>query len=277
MAYLTIPRIDRDDAWWNWCQVPGRRAVHLRPDNFGTTRALLSIITDVRGLEGLDRTAQVAVLRRTFADVGWEAPRILDALDDAPFYFETLGQARVPRWSSGRIALLGDAAWAASPIGGGSASLALVGAYVLAGELAGYDAEARDPRPAFTRYEHLLRPAATRSQDRRLPPELFNPRTATGIRALHTGMRLMTGPAATGIRAVATAISAVAGPLARPLTSVLGLDLRHIPVAAEDIELPTYPATPTAVSTNPPGAIPPRDTTDRTGHRAAALTPARRT
>jgi 2-polyprenyl-6-methoxyphenol hydroxylase-like FAD-dependent oxidoreductase len=219
LAYLTIPRTAADDAWWTWCQVPGRRAVHLRPDNLGTTRAMLSIITDVHGLESLGRADQVTVLRRTFADVGWEAPRVLAALDDAPFYFETLGQARVPRWSSGRIALLGDAAWCASPIGGGSASLALVGAHVLAGELA----TARDPRQAFERYERFMRPPVTRCQDQRRPPELLNPRTAAGIRALHAGMRIATSPPA------------------RSLGNLLGLDLSRVSVAAEDVELPTYP------------------------------------
>ncbi len=81
IAYFTIPRRDSDDQWWNWHHVPGSRAVHLRPDNLGTTRAMLSFLSDVRGLEDLDRADQIAILRRTFADVGGAAPRILAELD----------------------------------------------------------------------------------------------------------------------------------------------------------------------------------------------------
>jgi hypothetical protein len=86
-----------------------------------------------------------------------------------------------------------------------------------------------------------MRPHATRSQDHRLPPEILNPRTATGIRALHAGMRVMTSPPAAGIRALGSGLSAVVGPLARPVAGLLGLDLSRVRVAAEDVELPSYP------------------------------------
>ena len=78
-AYVTLPREDTDDQWWNWQHAPGSLAVHLRPDNLGTTRALLTFISDVRGLEALRPADQIAILRKTFADVGGAAPRILDA------------------------------------------------------------------------------------------------------------------------------------------------------------------------------------------------------
>jgi 2-polyprenyl-6-methoxyphenol hydroxylase-like FAD-dependent oxidoreductase len=39
----------------------------------------------------------------------------------------------------GRVALLGDAAFCPSPVGGGGISLALIGAYVLAEELSRTD------------------------------------------------------------------------------------------------------------------------------------------
>ena len=94
-AYVTIPRHDTDDQWWNWQHAPGSRAVHMRPDNLGTTRAILTFISDVRGLEDLDPADQIAILRRTFADVGGAAPRILAELDDgAPLYFSAVGQVQ---------------------------------------------------------------------------------------------------------------------------------------------------------------------------------------
>jgi 2-polyprenyl-6-methoxyphenol hydroxylase-like FAD-dependent oxidoreductase len=197
--------------------------VHLRPDNLGTTRAMLTFLSDVRGLEDLDRADQVAILRRTFADVGGAAPRILAELDDAPLYFEAVGQVRSPRWSRGRIALLGDAAFCASPVGGGSASLALIGAYILAGELSRTD----DYRAALARYEEFMRPHVDNAQD--VSPRVLrraNPRTAAGIRTLHAGARV------------------VASRAGRAATDLIGR--RLVTVAADDVALPDYRRTLTA-------------------------------
>ncbi|MEJ8278125.1 FAD-dependent monooxygenase [Pseudonocardia spirodelae] len=191
LAYLTIPRLPTDDPWWSWHHLPGSRGVHLRPDNLGTTRAMLTFLSGVRGLETLAPGDVRTLLHRTFADAGWEAPRILRELDDAPMYFDAVGQVRAPRWSSGRVVLLGDSAHCPSPLGGGGTSLALIGAYVLAGELARTPG---DTAGALARYERLLRPAAEAAQ--RLPPlTLANPRTAAGIRVLHTAARAAASPA----------------------------------------------------------------------------------
>ncbi|MCY0954173.1 FAD-dependent monooxygenase [Streptomyces sp. H27-S2] len=118
VAYLTIPRTDDDTDLWRWHSAGRGRSVTLRPDNLGTVRATLAFLSDVQGLDELDREGIVTILRRTFADVGWAAPRVLAALDDAPLYFDAVGQARMPSWTSGRVALLGDAAYCSSPISG---------------------------------------------------------------------------------------------------------------------------------------------------------------
>jgi 2-polyprenyl-6-methoxyphenol hydroxylase-like FAD-dependent oxidoreductase len=196
MTYLTLQRTPEDVDWWRWCTVQGG-AVNLRPDRHGTTRALLSEATDDRGEHaasvrvGADtRSAeeQRAHLRERFGDAGWEAPRILDALDDADdLYFEAIGQVHAPRWSSGRVALVGDAAWCASPVSGVGTSLAIVGAYVLAGELAAHD----DHRAAFEAYEQRMRPYVERGQD--LPPGtpgLANPTSRIGLGLLRAGLRI---------------------------------------------------------------------------------------
>jgi 2-polyprenyl-6-methoxyphenol hydroxylase-like FAD-dependent oxidoreductase len=178
---------------------------------------MLSFLSDVRGLEDLSRADQIGILRRTFADAGGAAPRILARLDDAPMYFDAIGQVRAPRWSKGRIALLGDAAFCPSPVGGGGTSLALIGAYVLAGELCRTD----DLPTALARYEQFLRPHVTAAQNVR-PAVLrrANPRSPAGIRALHTGARV------------------VASPAIRAGMSMIGR--RFGGSAAEDIKLPDY-------------------------------------
>jgi 2-polyprenyl-6-methoxyphenol hydroxylase-like FAD-dependent oxidoreductase len=75
-------------------------------------------------------------------------------------YFTSISQIRLERWSKGRVALLGDAAWCGGP-GSNGTGHAMLGAYLLAGELATAGA---DHAAAFARYEELMRPAATKSQ-----------------------------------------------------------------------------------------------------------------
>ncbi len=215
-AYLTIPRTGDDTDLWRWHSAGLGRSVTVRPDNLGTIRATLGFMSDLRGLDELDRDGIVTVLRRTFADVGWIAPRVLAALDDAPLYFDAVGQARLPSWSSGRVGLVGDAAYCSSPISGMSTSLALTGAYVLAGELA-----AHPHRTAFARYEQVMRPYVDQAQ--KLPPgapRIANPRSRAGVSVMNTVLRLAASPAV-------GRLGGVASKLFTP--------------PAEAIDLPTYP------------------------------------
>ena len=203
IAYLTIPRTGTDTAWWRWYSAGRGRSVTLRPDNVGTTRATLTFLSDVRGLDELDRDAVTTILRRTFADAGWQAPRVLAALDDAPVHFEAVGQAHLPSWSRGRVALAGDAAHCSSPVSGMSTSLALTGAYVLAGELAGHPGHAE----AFDRYEAVMRPYVDRAQ--KLPPgtpRVANPRTRAGVALLNTVLRVAASPTAGRLSGVASTL-----------------------------------------------------------------------
>lgn len=108
-----------------------------------------------------DVPAQKEFLAKTFAGMGWQTSRVLDAMWDAPeLYFDSLSQIHMERWSRGRVVLLGDAAWCAGP-GGSGTGMAMMGAYVLAFEL---ERAGGDYPTAFARYEARLRPGATRGQ-----------------------------------------------------------------------------------------------------------------
>ncbi|WP_369360824.1 FAD-dependent monooxygenase [Streptomyces sp. cg2] len=101
----------------------------------------------------LDRQRNILVER--FAGVGWVAPRLLASMWDAPdFYFDSMSQVRLDRWSNGRVVLVGDAGYCPSPRSGQGTSMALVGAYVLVRELADNHG---DHRAAFARYEQGMR------------------------------------------------------------------------------------------------------------------------
>ncbi|HEU4577265.1 MAG TPA: FAD-dependent monooxygenase [Polyangiaceae bacterium] len=101
-----------------------------------------------------DVAAQKQCVRDAFAGLGWELPRLLAELEsDAPFYFDSITQLRMDSWSHGRVTLAGDAGYCPGPAVGGSTTLAVVGAYVLAGELA---VARGDHALAFPAYEAAL-------------------------------------------------------------------------------------------------------------------------
>ena len=197
VAYGTIERHNTDGQYWQWLTAPDSRVVSLRPDNVGSTRATLAFLAPQMGVDRLDTDTQIRVLRERFAGLGWQTQRILDGFAARPqdFYFERAEQVFTPRWSRGRIAILGDTAWA-GPTGMGT-SLALLGAHVLAGELAAELAASRadgtpfHPARAYSAYENLLRPHVTKTQ--RVPPGvpgLALPRSRAGLALLHGVHRL---------------------------------------------------------------------------------------
>ena len=82
------------------------------------------------------------------------------------FYFDAFAQVHMPTISHGRVTLVGDAGYCASPLSGMGTSLALVGAYVLAGELGHADSfNADEIQPALQRYEAVMGPYIDRCQD----------------------------------------------------------------------------------------------------------------
>ena len=102
-----------------------------------------------------DIEQQKRVLRDHFQHDVWEVPNLLEHMESAPdFYFDSVSQVKMDRWSTGRCVLLGDAAYCASPLSGMGTGMAVVGAYILAGELAEADG---DYATAFARYENLMR------------------------------------------------------------------------------------------------------------------------
>lgn len=122
-----------------------------------------------------DTAQQKRILRERFADEEWEARQLLKMMDDAPdFYFDSISQIRMEKWSAGRCVLLGDAGYCPSPMSGMGTSMAAVGAYVLAGELK--DANG-DYAAAFARYETRMRDYVTRCQKLAGGLDWFIPRT----------------------------------------------------------------------------------------------------
>ena len=91
--------------------------------------------TDLR-IDYRDTEAQLAELERRMAGDGWVRPQLLEYMRSAPdFYFDEMSQIKMDSWARGRVALVGDAGYCCSPLSGQGTSVALLGAYILAGEL----------------------------------------------------------------------------------------------------------------------------------------------
>ena len=102
------------------------------------------------------------ILRTIFADLGGDVRRLLDDVDrSGPCYFDSITQLRLDTWSRGRVTLVGDAGYCPGPAVGGSTSLAVVGAYILAGELA---LAGGDHAIAYPAYERAISSYVQRSR-----------------------------------------------------------------------------------------------------------------
>ncbi|MCB9759263.1 MAG: FAD-dependent monooxygenase [Alphaproteobacteria bacterium] len=142
------------------------------------------------------------VLRRVYADVGWEVPEMLAHLDDGPVYFDRVSQIRMPTWSKGRVGLLGDAAACASLLAGEGTGLAMTEAYVLAGEL--HRAQG-DVELAFRRYHDKLGGFLAHEQRGvSVVRSFFAPTTKAGVWARNLLTRASTLPGLTRLAAAQT-------------------------------------------------------------------------
>ncbi|NYV76439.1 FAD-dependent monooxygenase [Streptomyces sp. UH6] len=180
------------DGWYLMHNAPGGLVASARPGRLpGEIKAGLSFRSAPVAYDRRDVDAQREIVARRFAHVGWQTPRLLRAMRTAPdFFLDSMDQVHLDSWSRGRVALLGDAGYCASPLTGLGTSLALVGAYVLAGEVA---AAGGDHRVAFRRYDEVMRPYVDQAQQ--LPPggaAGFAPSGRLGIRLRDLSMRQMT-------------------------------------------------------------------------------------
>ncbi|WP_280499813.1 FAD-dependent monooxygenase [Nocardia cyriacigeorgica] len=163
LAFFSVPNEFGLDTWLLEYQEAGRSA-GLRPIRDATrAMAMFSFPAADVDVDYRDIDAQKRLLRERMDGFGWLTPRILAHLDDAPdFYLDQVAQVVMDRWSRGRVGLLGDAAFSSSPMSGQGTGLALVGAYVLAGELA---AAGWDPEIGFARYEARMRSFVEANQE----------------------------------------------------------------------------------------------------------------
>ncbi|MFI6155042.1 FAD-dependent monooxygenase [Kitasatospora sp. NPDC051170] len=195
-AWFTVddPALARElDHWFLMYNAPGGLVAGARPGRLsGEVKAGLALREVPACLPAgrAGRAAQQRLLTERFTGAGWHTDRLLEGMHRArDFAFDTFGQVHAPHYTRGRIALLGDAGYSPSPLTGLGTSLALVGAYLLAGELATTEG---DFTLAYRRYEERMRPYVTQAQQ--LPPGGiggYAPHSALTIRLRALSMRWM--------------------------------------------------------------------------------------
>lgn len=143
--------------------VPGRTVMlngyHDRTDIAFAFRTPSEIDYDYR-----NRASQRAMIHAQFDGLGWKVPAMLEQVGtDDDFYFDKISQIRMPTWSKGRVALVGDAGYCVSPVAGMGGSMAIIGAGRLGEALERHGA---DYNAAFQDYHDRLREFVDDVQDR---------------------------------------------------------------------------------------------------------------
>lgn len=109
-----------------------------------------------------DIKKQKQILKDEFMNVGWKCDELLSNIEKtSDFYFDSISQIKMENWSNGRISLVGDACYCPSLLSGKGSTLAMVGAYILAGELKLANG---NYKPAFAQYENIFKPFIDKKQ-----------------------------------------------------------------------------------------------------------------
>jgi 2-polyprenyl-6-methoxyphenol hydroxylase-like FAD-dependent oxidoreductase len=160
--FTTANHLDLDH-WQVFHQTEGRMSGIYSARRNTEARAMLGFESPSLDFDHRDLDQQRKLIAEVFEDDGWETPRLLEAMWEAPdFYFDSMSQVRMDQWWRGRVALVGDAGYCGSPLSGQSTSAALVGAYVLAGELKAADGS---HLVAFPAYQNRIQEYVLRNQN----------------------------------------------------------------------------------------------------------------
>ncbi|MFB8002886.1 FAD-dependent monooxygenase [Nocardia sp. NPDC056000] len=191
MSFYTVPTPAEAEQDWMSMHVVPRASIGIRPDfDPATAKAIITLRTDQNPALRGDITAQRKLIRDMLTEAGWLAPQVLAELEQATdFYFDELIRVDMPTLSAGRVTLLGDSAFCGSPMTGMGTAMAIVGAYLLAGEIA---ATPDDLAGALARYEAQVTPFLDKAKE--LPGggiKMMLPTSKFGLKAMQQVGKLM--------------------------------------------------------------------------------------
>lgn len=203
LCVLSLPRERARDGEFTVHVEPGRMAGLYGARHLDDARGGFFFRRDHEAaIHHRDVPRQKDLVRAAFAGMSPAVDDLLTELDRTPsFYFDAVTQLRLDSWSRGRVTLVGDAGYCPGPAVGGSTSLAVLGAYVLAGELA---EAGGDHTRAFPAYEREMAELVRRSRRfARGAARTIVPASGLGVWGLVNGARLVSALPAGLSRALA--------------------------------------------------------------------------
>ncbi|BBX68343.1 FAD-dependent monooxygenase [Mycolicibacterium psychrotolerans] len=191
LAVVSVPKSLAREGQMAGVYEPRRMAMVYTADHLDDARAVFVFRPEHQlDYDHRDVERQKAQLGAAFAGMGGQVDRWLVELDSTPaFYFDAITQLQMDTWTRGRVTLVGDAGYCPGPAVGGSTSLAVYGAYVLATELR---RAARDYAAAFAAYETAMRgPVLSSRALAKVNAKTVVPSSRWGINALVGVARLV--------------------------------------------------------------------------------------
>lgn len=172
------------------CNVPGKQAAVYAYSDKKTATFFVFASPDKLKYDHHDVNKQKQILKDEFMNMGWRCPEILSRIDSSPdFYFDSISQIKMDNWSKGRVTLVGDACDCPSLLSGKGSTLAMTGAYILAGELKQANG---NYEIAFKNYEDLFKPFISKKQKSAQGfAKSFVPKSNFGIWVRNQALKLM--------------------------------------------------------------------------------------
>lgn len=159
---FTIENFPFDGRTFPMYNVPNKQVAIYTSNENKTTTFFIFASPEKLKFDHHDIEKQKEILKNEFMNIGWKCKELLSEINTTKdFYFDTVSQIKMEKWAKGRITLVGDACDCPSLLSGKGSTLAMVGSYILAGELK----EAKgNYKIAFNNYEKILKPFMDKKQ-----------------------------------------------------------------------------------------------------------------
>lgn len=196
IAFFSIPRKEggegREDVGKIF-QMPGQRIICTRTNNRPFTQVIVGTMNVTEELGASAKKSvdeQKAAWKKLYDDCTWQHDRLLKGLEDCDdFYMANVVQLKMDRWSKGRVVLVGDAGYCPSPLTGQGSTGALIGSYILAGELT---KNGDNIAAALESYNKIMRPYVDEMQKRVPGAAMMYCKTKWGIQAMQIFLKVFT-------------------------------------------------------------------------------------
>lgn len=190
---FTLKNSPSDNRVFAMCNIPGKQVAVYAYSDDQTATFFVFVSPEKLKYDYHDVGKQKQILMNEFANFGWKCPEILSRIDSSPdFYFDSISQIKMDNWSKGRVTLVGDACCCPSLLSGKGSTLAMTGAYILAGELKLANG---NYETAFTQYESIFKPFITKKQESAQGfAKSFVPKSNFGIWIRNQALKLMSLP-----------------------------------------------------------------------------------